>query len=171
MKLIRVLFFGAAALGLAVTAGCQNEAAVKALQELTAKLTDTVNQQNNELSTLAGQMESCKMDLAKLHREGALVKSEDPRIEVPAVSGTVNVSSLENLKKALTETAEKQKARLEELRMAADTCRKDLATAKQVAARAKAATPREPAKPTAVKKAEAAGQPTSGVKSRYKTRQ
>ncbi len=177
--------------------GCQKDnAAVKALQELTSGQADMVRQQNEELSNLVGQIETCQADLAKVKGEAAVIKSKDMSFDVPSLEGEVSVESLDALKTALADTLEKQKAQLGELKGAAEKCMSDLtaatAAAEKAAADAEAAAAAEAEaaaaaakaadaankkkaaaakkaaeKPKAVKQAEEQGKPTTGVRSRY----
>jgi len=172
--------------------GCQkDDTAVKALQELTAQQSENVKQQNEELTSLVEQIETCQADLAKAKGEAAVIKSKDVSFEVPTLAGEASVESLEALKTAIAETIEKQEAQLAELKASHDACMSDLtaateaaeaeaaeaeaAAAAEVEAAAKAAEDAKAAaarrakkkKPTAVKEAEAAGEPTKGVRSRY----
>lgn len=165
--------------------GCaKDDAAVKALQELTAQQTEMVKQQNEELAKLVEQIGTCQTDVAKAKGEAAVIKSKDVSFEVPTLVGDVNLASLEALKTEIAQTIEKQAAQLKELKASYDACMGDLtaaeeaakaaakaaeeaAAAEAAAKEAAAAKPKQPKKPTAVKEAEEQGTPTKGVRSRY----
>lgn len=166
--------------------GCaKDDAAVKALQELTAQQTEMVKQQNEELAKLVEQIGTCQTDVAKAKGEAAVIKSKDVSFEVPTLIGDVNLASLEALKTEIAQTIEKQAVQVKELQATYDACMGDLtaaqeaakaaakaaeeAAAAEAAAKEAAATakPKQPKKPTAVKEAEKQGTPTKGVRSRY----
>jgi outer membrane murein-binding lipoprotein Lpp len=158
--------------------GCaKDDAAVKALQELTAQQTEMVKQQNEELANLVEQIGTCQTDVAKAKGEAAVIKSKDVSFEVPTLVGEANLASLEALKSEIAQTIEKQATQVKELKATYDACMSDLtaaqaaeeAAAAEAAAKeaAAAAKPKQPKKPTAVKEAEKQGTPTQGVRSRY----
>ncbi len=184
------------AIALAVSAGltgCEDSTAVKALQDLTTELSDQVAEANEELTNLADQLQTCMKDLAETKGEAAVITSKDPTVESPSLEGEVSLAGLEELKKALSETIDKQKVAMTELKTKVEGCMKDLDAAKAeaeeaaaaeaeaaAAAEAEAAAAAEaakkkagakkrktPEKPTAVKEAEKTGAPTKGVRSRY----
>lgn len=179
---------------LAVSAGltgCEDSTAVKALQDLTTELSDQVAEANEELTNLADQLQTCMKDLAETKGEAVVITGEDATVETPSLEGEVNLASLEALKKALSETLDKQKVALTELKTKVETCTKDLATAKTEAeeaaaaaaeAEAAAAAEAEAAKKAAAKKRapkksvmekqrEAEGRPATGIGSRYEKRE
>ncbi len=188
--------FLSCAIALAVTAGligCKDDTAVKALQDLTSELSDQVESGNATLTDLAEQLQSCMKDLAETKGEAVVITGEDATVETPSLEGEVNLASLEALKKALSETLDKQKVALTELKTKVETCAKDLATAKTEAeeaaaaaaeaeAEAAAAAEAEAAKKAAAKKRapkksvmekqrEAEGRPATGIGSRYEKRE
>ncbi len=186
--------FLSCAIALAVTAGligCKDDTAVKALQDLTSELSDQVESGNATLTDLAEQLQSCMKDLAETKGEAVVITGEDATVETPSLEGEVNLASLEALKKALSETLDKQKVALTELKTKVETCTKDLATAKTEAeeaaaaaaeAEAAAAAEAEAAKKAAAKKRapkksvmekqrEADGRPATGIGSRYEKRE
>lgn len=188
--------FLSCAIALAVTAGligCKDDTAVKALQDLTSELSDQVESGNATLTDLAEQLQSCMKDLAETKGEAVVITGEDATVETPSLEGEVNLASLEALKKALSETLDKQKVALTELKTKVETCTKDLATAKTEAeeaaaaaaeaeAEAAAAAEAEAAKKAAAKKRapkksvmekqrEAEGRPATGIGSRYEKRE
>jgi hypothetical protein len=150
--------------------GCQNDdAEIKALQDLTAGQTDKVMEQNETLRNLVTQIETCRAELAEAKGEAAVIKYKEVSFDVPALMGEAKVEpkakveTLEELKTSLAETLDKQAAKLTELKAAADQGTNDLATAKADAEKADAAAAAEgaakeaaakkakPKKPTAVK--------------------
>ena len=174
--------------------GCQkDDAAIKALQELTEGQAAKVMEQNETLGNLVNQIETCQAELARVEGEVAVVKSKEVSFDVPTLMGEAKVEpkatveSLEALKTSLTETLDKQAAKITELKAAADQCTSNLATAKadaekaahDAASAAEAAAAKEIGKkaaaekktkrkkPTAVEEAEKQGKPTQGVRSRY----
>ena len=173
--------------------GCeQDDTAIKALKELTTKLEDTIAEQSKELANLATEIETCMADVAKAKGEAAVIKSQEVDIETPELVGEASMEALESYKTALTEAVDAQAAKMKELQSALDGCKADLAAANEAAeaeAEAAAAAEAEAAaaaaedaaaakkkaaarrakqkKPTAVKKAEEEGKPTTGVRSRY----
>ncbi len=188
--------FLSCAIALAVTAGligCKDDTAVKALQDLTSELSDQVESGNATLTDLAEQLQSCMKDLAETKGEAVVITGEDATVETPSLEGEVNLASLEALKKALSETLDKQKVALTELKTKVETCTKDLAAAKTEAeeaaaaaaeaeAEAAAAAEAEAAKKAAAKKRapkksvmekqrEAEGRPATGIGSRYEKRE
>ncbi len=188
--------FLSCAIALAVTAGligCKDDTAVQALQDLTSELSDQVESGNATLTDLAEQLQSCMKDLAETKGEAVVITGEDATVETPSLEGEVNLASLEALKKALSETLDKQKVALTELKTKVETCTKDLATAKTEAeeaaaaaaeaeAEAAAAAEAEAAKKAAAKKRapkksvmekqrEAEGRPATGIGSRYEKRE
>ncbi len=188
--------FLSCAIALAVTAGligCKDDTAVQALQDLTSELSDQVESGNATLTDLAEQLQSCMKDLAETKGEAVVITGEDATVETPSLEGEVNLASLEALKKALSETLDKQKVALTELKTKVETCTKDLAAAKTEAeeaaaaaaeaeAEAAAAAEAEAAKKAAAKKRapkksvmekqrEAEGRPATGIGSRYEKRE
>lgn len=177
--------------------GCQKDnAAVKALQELTSGQAEVVRQQNEELSNLVGQIETCQADLAKVKGEAAVIKSKDVSFDVPSLEGEASVESLDALKTAIADTLEKQKAQLGELKTAAEKCMSDLTAATEAAEKAaadaeaaaaaeaeaaakaaedaankKKAAAAQKKKPAMVKEQEEKGVPTKGADSAFKKRQ
>ncbi|MDH3622539.1 MAG: hypothetical protein OES69_09525 [Myxococcales bacterium] len=189
-------------IALAVSAGltgCEDSTAVKALQDLTTELSDQVAEANEELTNLADQLQTCMKDLAETKGEAAVITSKDPTVESPSLEGEVNLAGLEELKKALNETIDKQKVAMTELKTKVEGCMKDLDAAKAeaeeaaaaeaeaaaaaeaeaaAAAEAEAAKKKTAAKkrkaeekPAIVKQREAEGRPTTGTGSRYEKRQ
>ncbi len=188
--------FLSCAIALAVTAGligCKDDTAVKALQDLTSELSDQVESGNATLTDLAEQLQSCMKDLAETKGEAVVITGEDATVETPSLEGEVNLASLEALKKALSETLDKQKVALTELKTKVETCTQALAPAKTEAeeaaaaaaeaeAEAAAAAEAEAAKKAAAKKRapkksvmekqrEAEGRPATGIGSRYEKRE
>ena len=181
--------FLSCAMALAVTAGltgCKDEAALKALQDLTGELSNQVAEKNQELTSVAKELQTCMADLVKTKNEAVVIEAADVTVEAPALEGETNMASLEALKTALNGAIDKQKAALAELKTKVEQCGKDLeaaraaaeaaaaeaAAAEAAAAEAKAkeeAAAKKPKekKPTAVKEAEEKGTPTKGVRSRY----
>jgi colicin import membrane protein len=170
--------------GAAGLAGCKDDsAAIQALQELTTQLSQQVADQNDALTSMTEKVQGCMKDLATTKGEAVVITSKDAGVDVPSLEGEASVASLEALKKALNETVEKQKNALAELEASSKQCVADLEAARaaqEAAAKAKAeaeAAAKQQAadskrkaadkKPTAVKKAEEAGTPTKGVRSRY----
>lgn len=178
---------GAIALAcVAAFVGCKNdEAAIKALEELTTQLAEQVEAQNEKIAGLTGEVETCMKDLANTKGEAVVLTSSTTTVSVPSLEGESTKDALEALKKALNDASDTQKAAIEGLEMKKSQCVKDLEAARaeaEAAAEAKAAAEAEAAakkeaarpkrkpaekKPTAVKKAEEEGTPTKGVRSRY----
>ncbi len=130
------------AIALAVTAGligCQDNTAVKALQDLTTELSDQVAEGNTELSSLADQLQTCMKDLAETKGEAVVITSTEVAMEVPTLEGEVNLDGLEELKKSLSETIDEQKVALTELKTKVESCTTDLTAAKTAAEEAAAA--------------------------------
>ena len=175
-------------------AGCKKDdsAAVSALQELTTELSGQVAEQNEELTSLSTQLQTCMKDLATTKGEAVVISSGDVTIAVPSLEGEATAESLGALKKALNDTIKKQEAALKTLSSDNEKCAKDLAAAKEEAeaaaadaaaeaeaaaaaeaeAKAKEAAARkkrkaQQKKPTAVREAEKTGAPTKGTRSRY----
>jgi peptidoglycan hydrolase CwlO-like protein len=166
--------------------GCKDEAALKALQDLTGELSNQVAEKNQELTSVAKELQTCMADLAKTKNEAVVIEAADVTVEAPALEGETNMASLEALKTALNGAIDKQKAALAELKTKVEQCGKDLeaakaaaeaaaaeaakaaeaAAAEAAAAQAAAKKPKEK-KPTAVREAEKKGEPTKGVRSRY----
>jgi ribosomal protein L10 len=126
--------------------GCQNDdAAIKALQDVTAGQTAKVMEQNKTLENLMTQIETCRAELAEAKGEAAVIKYKDVSFDVPTLMGEAKVQpkatveTLEELKKSLAETLDKQAAKLADLEADADQCRADLATSKADAEKADAA--------------------------------
>lgn len=162
----RIQLFAACAVALSfgmVGVGC-DAAAIKSLEELTDNLTKTANEQDAELTALSGQIESCKVDLAKVRKEATIIKRSGGSIEVPTLSGDRNLATLEAHKVALNETIDKQKAQIDELNAENEKCAEELTRARR---KARA----EKKKPEAVKIREAQGRETRGAGSRYKKRE
>ncbi len=182
---------------LAVSAGltgCEDSTAVKALQDLTTELSDQVAEANEELTNLADQLQTCMKDLAETKGEAVVITSKDPTVESPSLEGEVNLAGLEELKKALNETIDKQKVAMTELKTKVEGCMKDLDAAKaeaeeaaaaeaeaaaaaeaeaaaaEAAKKAAAAKKRAPKKSVMEKELEAEGRPTKGMGSRYQQR-
>ena len=143
--------------------GCQDEAAIKALEELTNHLSETAKEQSQQLSTLSAQIQTCTVDLAKASKKATAIKEAGGSIDLPTLSGDRNLVTLEAHKLALNETIDKQKARIGELGADNEKCAEALAEARRKARAHKR-------KPEAVKKREAQGKPTTGAASRYKKR-
>jgi len=178
-QVVLAMVVAVAAAGLA---GCKDDsAAIQALQELTTQLSQQVAEQNDVLTSMTEKVQGCMKDLATTKGEAVVITSKDAAVDVPSLEGEASVASLEALKQALSETAEKQKSALTELEATSKQCMMDLEAARaeqQAAAKAKAdaAAKKQAAdskrkaadkKPTAVKKAEEEGTPTKGVRSRY----
>ena len=162
------LSVGAVSLALLTGFGCQNKAAMKALEELTGQMAEEAKANHEILTGLRGDLDACRTPLSKLRSAPAVVAGENA-LELPSLEGAPSVAKLEAYKKALSDTIEKQKLLVDALKADGERCAQDLAQArKKVAAAAKA--PAKEAEPTAVKKAEETGAPTSGVRSRYKPR-
>jgi flagellar biosynthesis chaperone FliJ len=185
--------FLSCAMALALAAGltgCKDEAALKALQDLTGELSNQVAEKNQELTNVAKELQTCLADLAKTKNEAVVIEAADATVEAPSLEGEANMASLEALKTALNETIDKQKTALSELKTKVEQCGKDLEAAKAAAEAAAAeaakaaeaaaaeaaaaeAAAKKPKKkePTMVKEREAEGRPTTGVGSRYQKRQ
>lgn len=187
-----------ALLGAAGLMGCENnDAAVKALQELTTELSKQVEAKNEELSSLATEVETCVKGLAEVTGEAADAPSTSSDVSVPSLDGAPTVESLEALKKALNEAGDAQKVAFQDLQDAKARCDKDLETAKAEAeaaaaeaaeaaaeeaaaeaaaaeAAARKAAARKKRRPqkksTMVEQREAEGRPTTGTGSRYEKR-
>lgn len=189
------------AIALVVSAGlsgCKDDAAVKALQDLTAELSDQVAGGNEELTSLADQLQTCMKDLAETKGEAVVITSTDVTVEVPTLEGEANVAGLEALKKALNETIDEQKVAMTELKTKVDGCTTDLTAAKaeaeeaaaaeaeaaaaaeaeaaaaaeaEAAKKKAAARKKKPQKSAIEKELEAEGRPTTGVGSRYEKRE
>ena len=174
------------ALALALVAGlmgCKKDdsAAVSALQELTTELSMEVKDQNETLTNLTAEIETCMKNLAETKGEAVVITSKSAEVEVPSLEGEATVESLSALKAALKETVDEQKAAIDELSETKAQCDKDLEAARAEAEAAAAAAEAEaakkaaarkkrdaePEKPTAVRKAEEEGKSTRGVRSRY----
>lgn len=183
----------AGAIALVVAAGlmgCKNDdAAVKALQELTTELSGQVEAKNEELAGLAAEVETCLKEVAAVTGEAAASPSTTPSVSVPSLEGEATVESLEALKKALGEAGDAQKVAMKDLEGEKAKCAKDLETAKadaeaaaeaeaaaaaEAEAAAKKAAARKKRKPTKkstmVKQREDEGRPTTGTGSRYEKR-
>jgi len=146
-----------------VGVGCQDEAAIKALGELTDNLAKTADEQQAQLTTLSGQIETCKADLAKVSKKATVIEQAGGVIDIPTLSGDRNLVTLEAHKLALNETIDKQKARIGELDADNEKCAEELTQARRKVRAQKR-------KPEAVKRREAQGEPTTGAASRYKKR-
>jgi prefoldin subunit 5 len=146
-----------------VGVGC-DAAAIKSLEELTANLEKSANEQDAQLTALSGEVDTCKVDLAKVRKEATIIKQEGGGIDVPTLSGDRNLVTLEAHKVALNETIDKQKARIDELNTENEACAEELARARRKARAQKK-------KPEAVKIREAQGRETTGAGSRYKKRE
>jgi len=144
-------------------AGCDG-AAIKTLEELTDNLAKTAEEQNAQLTTLSGQIETCKVDLAKVRKEATVIKQAGASIDVPTLSGDRNLVTLEAHKVALNETIDKQKAQIGEFNAENEKCAEELTQARRKTRARKR-------KPEAVKRREAEGKPTTGAGSRYKKRE
>lgn len=181
------------AMALALVAGlmgCKDDsAAVSALQELTTELSTEAAEQNEKLTSLTAEIQTCMKDLAETKGEAVVITSKSAEVDIPSLEGEATTESLGALKTALKETVDKQKAALGELEEQMGQCSKDLEAARAEAeaaaaaeAEAAAAAEAEAAKkaaaqkkraaqrakkPTAVRKAEEEGKPTTGVRSRY----
>ena len=152
-----------------VGVGCkQDEAAIKALQELTTQLETTATEQNQTLTNLSEELKTCKTELAEVTDSTAVV-TEGATFEVPALGQDVNLVSLEAHKLALNDVITKQKDKIASLTTENQQCTQDLGAAKEKAEQAKARKPRKK-KPKAVKVREAQGKPTTGARSRYEKR-
>ena len=166
--------------------GCKDDsAAVSALQELTTELSMEVEEQNETLTNLSAEIETCMKNLAETKGEAVVITSKSVEVDVPSLEGEATVDSLGALKAALKETVDEQKAAIDELSEKKAQCDEDLEAARAeaeaaAAAEAEAAAeeaakkaaarnkrPARQAKPTAVRKAEEEGKPTTGVRSRY----
>lgn len=172
-----------------------DSAALGALQELTGQLSDEVAEQNEELTSLTTESQTCMKDLATTKGEAVVISSGDATMAVPSLEGEAAVESLEALKKALNDTIKKQEAALKILKSDNEKCAEDLQGAKEeaeaaateveVAAEAAAAAEAEAAAkkaaarkkrkaqektPTIAKEREAEGRPTTGTGSRYEKR-
>ena len=170
--------------------GCEKDdsAAVAALQELTGQLSEKVAEQNEELTSLTAEVQTCMKDLATTKGEAVVVAEGDATVAVPSLEGEATAESLEALKTALNDTIKTQEAAMKTLKSDAEKCAKDLeaakeeaeaaaaeaeaaaaaeaeAKAKEAAARAKRRAAKK--KPTAVREAEKTGAPTKGTRSRY----
>ena len=194
MKGKQVFFHCAIALSLLTgLTGCKKDdsAAVGALEELTGQLSDKVAEQNEELTSLTAEVQTCMKDLATTKGEAVVVTEGDATIAVPSLEGEATLESLEALKKALNDTIAKQEAALKTLKSDAENCAKDLEAAKEEAeaaaaeaaeaeaaaaaeakakAKAAAARAKRKKKPTVAKEREAEGRPTTGTGSRYQKR-
>ncbi len=154
---------------------CGDQAAIKALQESTALLTQKATGLGDEIAGLSKEFDGCQAELNKVLKKKA-PEAEEMKFELPALAeGTPTKASLETYKTALTELVAKQEAKLAELKSAGETCTTELAAAKEKAAVAVKKVVAKPeaaptVKPVAVQKAEEAGTATKGVKSRYKKR-
>jgi flagellar biosynthesis chaperone FliJ len=163
--------------------GCKDDsAAISALEELTGQLSETVAEQNEELSNVAETLQTCMKDLAKAKGEAVVVSTTEATMEAPSLEGEANLTSLEAFKGALNETIEKQEKALSDLQSKVEQCQEDLEAAREEAAAAKKAAAEEAKKkaaprktrtekPTMVKEREAEGRPTTGTGSRYEKRQ
>ena len=163
MKLTQL--FAACAVALSFTAvavGC-DDAAIKSLEELTANLAKTANEQDAQLTTLSGQIETCKVDLAKATKSATVIRQEGGGIDIPTLNGDRNLVTLEAHKVALNETIDAQETRIGEFTAENDKCAEDLTQARRKARAQKK-------KPEAVKIREAQGKPTTGAGSRYNKR-
>ena len=181
------------AMALALVAGlmgCKDDsAAVSALQELTTELSMEVKDQNETLTSLTAEIQTCMKDLAETKGEAVVITSKSVEVDVPSLEGEATVESLGALKAALKETVAEQKTAIDELSETKAQCDKDLEAARaeaeaagaaeaEAAAAAEAEAAKQAAakkkrdaqrakKPTAVRKAEEEGKPTTGVRSRY----
>jgi hypothetical protein len=149
-----------AMVGAVMAGGCQNQAAIKALQDSTALLSDQATKLDQQLVELSKTFATCTTRLSRYVKQPATTEAE--KLEVPTFTGEPKVKALEEYKTALTDLIAKQEARLTELKTAGEKCAVDLAAARKKAAAA--------AKPTAVKQAEKAGTTTTGMGTRYKKR-
>lgn len=158
VKLKQASLLCAIALGLvAGFVGCKtDDTAVKALEDLTNELSTQVDEQNNELASLADARQTCMKDLASTKGEAVVISSTGPKVDVPSLEGEANVASLEALKSALNETIDTQKAALTELKANNEQCAKDLEAAKAEAEAAAAAEAEAEAEAAAAAEAEAA---------------
>lgn len=139
--------------------GCQkDDTAVKALQELTNQQSENLKEQNEALTNLAEQIESCQADVAKTKGEAAVIRTKDVTVETPQLVGEASVESLDALKAAIAQSAAKQEAAMAKLEAAQEACAADLAAAKEsveaAAADAEAATAAAAAEADAAAKAE-----------------
>ena len=165
-------------------AGCQNKAAIQAIQELTTKMTDQVKTNHESLSSMTQELNACKTTLAEVQGVAAVV-SELPALEIPSAPEKIDMASLEAYKQTLTDLVNKQDVSLTELKTNASACATELADAQAKKAEMEAAAAKkatgtktatkvekkvEEVKSTAEKQAEAAGTATKGIKSRYKKR-
>jgi peptidoglycan hydrolase CwlO-like protein len=181
------------AVALAVVAGlmgCKDDsAAVSALEELTTELSMEVKDQNETLTNLSAEIQTCMKDLAETKGEAVVITSKSVEVDVPSLEGEATVESLGALKAALKETVTEQKTAIDELAETKAQCDKDLeaaraeaeaaaaAEAEAAAAAAKAAPKRKAAaKKKAVEESEAGqqreaeGRPATGLGSRHKKR-
>ena len=157
--------------------GCKknDDAAIKALEELTAQLSAQVEEQNTAIEKLAADVEGCMKDLAEAKGGAVVMTTIDSEVAVPSLEGEVSVESLEALKSALNEASDAQKAAMKDLEAKKAQCAEDLEAAQAAAAAEAEAAEKAAArkrrqqkkKPTAVRKAEEEGKPTQGVRSRY----
>ncbi|MGB8332370.1 MAG: hypothetical protein WCE62_19760 [Polyangiales bacterium] len=174
MKLKQAFLLSAITLALAANfVGCKtDDTAVKALEDLTNQLSNQVDEQNQELASLAEEHQTCMKNLATTKGEAVVISSTDAKVDAPTLEGDVNVASLEAFKTSLNDTIEKQKAALAELKTKNEQCAKDLeaATAEAEAA-AKAETEAAEAKAAAAESAakkKAAAQKKAATKQKAK---
>ena len=171
---------GAIALAIAAgLVGCKNDdAAIKALEELTTQLAQQVDDQNEEIAALTAEVEACMKDVANTKGEAVVMAESTTTVSVPSLEGESTQESLEALKTALKEASEAQKAALSALEAKKAQCAEDLEAARAKAEAAKEAKKEaarkkrkaEEAKPAAAKEREAEGRPTTGTGSRYQKR-
>ena len=172
--------------------GCEKDnTAILALQDLTAEQARKIGEQSESLGDLAAKLETCQTDVAKLKEEPAIIKVQDVAVTVPALAGEPTIEALQSLQKDLEAVLAEQDKLLTEMTSAVETCQETLSATEaeveaeaeaqaQAEAEAKAAAEAEaakkaaakkkrkaPAKPRAVREAEAQGKPTTGVRSRY----
>jgi hypothetical protein len=167
--------------------GCEKDdaAAVSALEELTTELSAKVSEENQKLASLAAEVQTCLKDLANTKDEAVVITSTTAEVAVPSLEGEATSDSLNALKKALNDAADKQKAALAELEKKKDACAKDLeaaradaeaAAAEATAARKAAKKKKAGSKKRAVEESEAGqqreaeGRPATGLGSRHKKR-
>ena len=119
-------------------AGCQNKAAIQAIQELTTKMTDQVKTNHESLSSMTQELNACKTTLAEVQGVAAVV-SELPALEIPSAPEKIDMASLEAYKQTLTDLVNKQDVSLTELKTNASACATELADAQAKKAEMEAA--------------------------------
>lgn len=162
--------------------GCTNRNELNALRAEAMRLQAQADANRSSIDSAITTYNECQTNLAQITGQAPLTTPNETAVPV-IISDSATKEELQQAQQSLTTIVAQQQARLTEVQSSVTQCQAQLETARNEPAKPGDATnpsqnTREKAgrenagndTPAAVKNAEESGQPTSGVRSRYKTK-